>query len=355
MTRVRRLRVGQSRSAVALLALVSLVILAASIVIALGIGPVRVPPADVLTVVARRLHLVAGHGVSVLDDEIVWQLRLPRIVAAVVVGAGLAQCGCVLQSLTRNDLADPYLLGVSSGAAVGAVCALVLGWALPGVPGRYSVAVSAFVGAIAALAIVLALATGRSGELPAGRTILAGVAVGQLCGAFTSFVVMVFGPRDGARAVLAWTLGSFSGARSGDAILLTVVVGIAVVGLTWCAPLLDAFAFGDVSARSLGVDVRTVRWALLVATALLTAATVAVVGPIGFVGLVVPHVVRLLVGPAHRTLLPLAAVCGGILMLWSDTAARTLGAGQEIPVGVVTAIVGTPVLVVLLRRQARRT
>ncbi len=347
-------RAGRRATTLAV-SVVVLVVLGLSMVLALGIGPVRIPAGEVVAVLARRMHLVAGHGVTVLQDEIVWQLRLPRIVASVVVGAALAQCGCVLQSLTRNDLADPYLLGVSSGAAVGAVATLVLGWSVPGVPTRYVVAVSAFVGAVLALAIVLALATGRSGELPAGRTILAGVAVGQLCAAFTSFVVMVFGGQDGARAVLTWTLGSFSGVRSEDAILLVVVSGVALVGLTWCAPLLDAFAFGDVSARSLGVDVTRTRWVLLLGTALLTAATVSVVGPIGFVGLVVPHVVRLLVGPGHRVLLPLSAVAGGILMLWADTAARTLGAGQEIPVGVVTAIVGTPVLVVLLRRQARRS
>ncbi|WP_343036591.1 FecCD family ABC transporter permease [Flexivirga aerilata] len=326
----------------------------ASAVIALGTGPVHVPAGQVLEVVARRMQLIGGAGVTPMDDEIVWQLRLPRIVAAMAVGAALAQCGCVLQSLTRNDLADPYLFGVSSGAAVGAVSALILGWTLPGIPSRYGVAGTAFVGALVALVLVLALATGRSGQLPPGRTILAGVAVGQLCSAATSFIVIVLGPRDGARAVLDWTLGSFAGVRGGDAVFLVALLVAAMIGLGLCAPALDAFAFGEVSARSLGVNVTTIRWILLTGTALMTAATVAVVGPIGFVGLVVPHVVRLVTGPGHRILLPASAICGALLMLWSDTAARTLGGGSEIPIGVVTAAVGTPVLIVLLRRQARR-
>nr|WP_246241939.1 iron chelate uptake ABC transporter family permease subunit [Flexivirga aerilata] len=320
----------------------------------MGTGPVHVPAGQVLEVVARRMQLIGGAGVTPMDDEIVWQLRLPRIVAAMAVGAALAQCGCVLQSLTRNDLADPYLFGVSSGAAVGAVSALILGWTLPGIPSRYGVAGTAFVGALVALVLVLALATGRSGQLPPGRTILAGVAVGQLCSAATSFIVIVLGPRDGARAVLDWTLGSFAGVRGGDAVFLVALLVAAMIGLGLCAPALDAFAFGEVSARSLGVNVTTIRWILLTGTALMTAATVAVVGPIGFVGLVVPHVVRLVTGPGHRILLPASAICGALLMLWSDTAARTLGGGSEIPIGVVTAAVGTPVLIVLLRRQARR-
>lgn len=324
-----------------------------SIVVVLGIGSVPVPPAEVVSVVARRLWIVDGAGVTPLADQIVWQLRMPRIIAAAAVGAALAQCGAVLQTLTRNELADPYLLGISSGAAVGAVCVIILGWAVPGLPGRYGTALAAFVSAFVALALVLALATGRSGELPAGRTILAGVAIGQLCSAATSFIVMVFGERDGARAVLAWTLGSFSGVRATDAVLLVCLVGLALAVLTWYAPALDGFAFGDVSASSLGVNVTATRWALFGGCAFVTAATVAVVGPIGFVGLVVPHVVRLLVGSGHRRLLPTATLAGAILMLWSDTAARTLGRGGEIPVGVVTAVVGTPVLIVLLRRAAR--
>ncbi len=344
---------GGSLAAAVGVALVA-VLLGSSIVV-LGVGSVAIPAGDVLDVVARRMRLVDGAGVTVLTDRIVWELRLPRVLAAAAVGAALAQCGCVLQALTGNDLADPYLLGISSGAAVGAVAALILGWTLPGVPATIGVAVTAFVGGITALVLVLALAAGRSGSLPPTRTILAGVAVGQLSGALTSFVVMVFGGLSGAREVMTWTLGSFGGVRGPGAWLVCVVTGIATIALIGSARTLDAFAFGETSARSLGIPVERARWVLFVGCALLTAVTVAVVGPIGFVGLTVPHIVRLVVGPAHRVLLPLSALGGAVLMLWSDTAARSLAPGQEIPVGVVTAAVGAPVLVFLLRRQARRS
>lgn len=152
-----------------------------------------------------------------------------------------------------------------------------------------------------------------------------------------------------------WTLGSFAGVRSGTGGLLAALTLVTIVALLGAARILDAFAFGETSARSLGVHVEGVRWGLLVGCALVTAGTVAVVGPIGFVGLTVPHMVRILVGPGHAPLLPLSALVGALLLLWSDTAARSLAPGQEIPVGVVTAAIGAPVLVALLRRQARRS
>ena len=332
------------------------VALVLSAVVVLGLGSVPVVPGEVLAVIARRMHLIEGAEVTVLQDQIVWQLRLPRVVAAMVVGAVLAQCGAVMQSLLTNELADPFLLGISSGAALGAVLALTVGVPLAGAVGAaVGVGGAAMVGAVLALVLVLSLATNRSGALPPSRTILAGVAIAQLTGAGTSMLIMLFGSRDTARQVLAWTLGSFAGVRATSAVVLALIGLVVVVGITATARTLDAFAFGETTARSLGVDVRTVTWVMLVGTALATAATVGVVGPIGFVGLVVPHVVRLLVGPGHRRLLPLAGLVGALLMLWADTAARSLAQGQEIPVGIVTAVVGTPVLVALLRRQARRS
>lgn len=345
-----------SRSRAWLVGVAGCVLLAVSAVVVLGMGSVPVAPGEVVTVVARRLRLVEGAEVTVLQDQIVWQLRLPRVLAAMVVGAVLAQCGAVMQSLLTNELADPFLLGISSGAALGAVLVLTVGVPLAGALGlAVGVGAAAMVGAALALVLVLALATNRSGSLPPARTILAGIAVAQLTGAGTSMLIVLLGSRDTARQVLAWTLGSFAGVRAGSALVLLAVGLLVVAGLTATARTLDAFAFGETTARSLGVDVRTVTWVLLVGTALATAVTVGVVGPIGFVGLVVPHVVRLIVGPGHGRLLPLAAITGALLMLWADTAARSLAPGREIPVGIVTALVGAPVLVALLRRQARRS
>ena len=328
--------------------------LVASALVVLGVGAVHVPVHDVIRVVARRFRLINGSDVTVLDDRIVWQLRAPRVIGAMAVGALLAMCGAVLQTLTGNELADPYLLGISSGASVGAVLVIVVG--MSGALGQSILMTEAsFAGAVGALVIVLALATGRSGELPTSRTILAGVAVGQLCAAGVSMMIMVFAESNAVRSVLSWTLGSFTGLRWGSTVTLSVVtVPAFIAGMAVCHTL-DAFAFGDVSAMSLGIPVNAVRWSIMVGTALLTALCVAFVGPIGFVGLIVPHIVRFWSGPRHARLLPASALVGALLMLWSDTAARCLRPDTEIPVGVVTAVIGAPVLVILLRRQASRS
>ncbi|MFJ9313357.1 iron chelate uptake ABC transporter family permease subunit [Pimelobacter simplex] len=328
------------------------VVLAATVVVAVGIGSVHVPAGDVVDVVLRRVG-VPVDGVTLIDDRIVWQLRMPRVVGAAATGAGLALAGAVLQSLTRNDLADPYLLGISGGATVGAVAVIVLGVGVGSLGGSAALGAAAFVTALVALLLVLALATGRSGDLPPARTVLAGVAVGQMCAAFTSFAVMMSGDHDAARRVLAWTMGSLAGVRWLGAGVLVVVALVALVGIVAHAADLDAFAFGDSSAASLGVSIRRTRWVLLVGTALLTACLVAYTGAIGFVGLVVPHVVRLVCGPLHRRLLPLSALAGAVLMIWADTLARSLIDGQEIPIGVVTAVLGAPLFAYLLRRESR--
>ncbi|GAA1914877.1 iron chelate uptake ABC transporter family permease subunit [Nocardioides hwasunensis] len=324
-------------------------LLGAAMAVSLGVGAVSVPVPQVLEVVARRFHL-GDFDVSLLNDQIVWQLRLPRVLGAASVGAGLALCGAVLQSLTRNDLADPYLLGISGGAAVGAVTVIVLGVPFAGLIGSAAVTAAGFVGALAALLAVLVLAAGRSGALPPTRTILAGVAVGQVCAAYTSFLVIMSGDSQAARRVLSWTLGSVAGLRWESAVFLAVVALVATVGIVALADQLDAFAFGEASARSLGVDVTRLRWLLLVGTALVTACLVAYAGLIGFVGLVVPHMVRLATGPGHRLLLPMCAVVGAITLVLADTVARSVVEGQEVPIGVVTGVVGAPFFAWLLRR-----
>lgn len=329
------------------------VVLLTSMVAALALGAVTMPVGSVLEVVGRRLGL-ADVDVTLLDDQIVWQLRLPRVLGAAATGAGLAMVGAVLQSLTRNDLADPYLLGISGGASIGAVMVIVLGVSVAGVTGSAMLTAGAFAGALASLFVVLLLASDRTGALPPARTILAGVAVGQICAAYTAFVVIMNGDGDAARRVLSWTLGSLAGVRWGSAIFLVAVTLVAAVVIMAFASDLDAFAFGESAAGSLGVNVHRLRWLLMVVTALLTACLVSYTGAIGFVGLVVPHIARMLIGVRHHRLLPASALGGATLLVWADTAARSLVSSQEIPVGVVTAAVGAPVFAVLLRRARRR-
>ncbi len=341
------MRRGRPALPTTLVLLLAATVLVASMAAALGIGAVPVPLSTVVEVVARRLG-APGLDVRLLDDQIVWQLRMPRVLGAAAVGAALACCGAVLQALTRNDLADPYLLGISSGAAVGAVTVIVLGVSVAGLAGSTAVAAAGFAGALGAL--VLVLAAGRGGSLSPGRTVLAGVATAQVCGAYTSMVVILAGDADAARRVLTWTLGSVAGLRWGSALAVAAVAVLSTVAFVAMAGQLDALAFGEASARSLGIDVERLRWVLMVLTALVTACLVAFSGAIGFVGLVVPHVVRFLTGPQHRLLLPLAALLGAVLLVWADTLARSLVQGQEIPIGVVTALVGAPFFAHLLRR-----
>jgi len=330
-------------SARAVVAAVALsLLLVVSIAVATTIGSSGLAVGDVARAVLAHLG-IGTNPLGALDDGIVWQLRLPRVLTAAAVGAGLALVGAIMQALTANQLADPYLLGLSSGASFGAVSVLLLGVSL-------LLPVAAFLGALAALAITLGLA-GALGRLTPARTVLAGVAVSALGTALTSFVIFWTARGDAYQDVLNWLLGSLAGARWPQVAI--AVGGIVVIGipLMTVGRVLDAFAFGDRMAASLGVNVTAARWTLLGATAVLTGILVSVSGSIGFVGLVLPHAVRLFAGPRHRVLLPLSALVGAVYLVWADTAARTVLAPRELPVGIVTALVGAPVFAILLARR----
>jgi iron complex transport system permease protein len=265
------------------------------------------------------------------------------VLTAGAVGAGLALAGVVMQAITRNPLADPYLLGLSSGASLGAVAVLLLGTAL-------LLPVAAFLGAMVALAATLLLA-GAFGRITPGRTVLAGIAVSALAGAITSLVIFWTVTGDSYREILGWLLGSLAGARWPAVGIAVAAIAVAGIPIMLTGRVLDAFAFGDASAAPLGVNVSATRWTMLTAAALLTGAMVSVSGAIGFVGLILPHAVRLLVGPRHRMLLPLSALVGASFLIWADTAARSVFDPRELPVGIVTAIIGAPVFAALLARR----
>lgn len=317
-------------------------LLLASIAVTTTIGSAGLGVGDVARAVLAHLG-IGGNPLGPLDDAIVWQLRLPRVLTAAAVGAGLALVGAIMQALTSNQLADPYLLGLSSGASLGAVSVLLLGVSL-------LLPLAAFLGAIAALAVTLGLA-GVLGPLTPSRTVLAGVAVSALGTALTSFVIFWTARGDAYQDVLNWLLGSVAGARWPQVAIAATGVVVLGIPLVVAGRVLDAFAFGDRMAASLGVNVTAARWALLGASAVLTGVLVSVSGSIGFVGLVLPHAVRLFSGSRHRALLPLAALVGASYLVWADTAARTVLAPRELPVGIVTALVGAPVFAVLLARR----
>lgn len=316
-------------------------------IIAVTVGPADIGAEEAWSIILHHLGAIPESPVSRLRDAIVWELRLPRVLTALCVGAGLALSGTVMQALTRNPLADPYLLGLSSGAALGAVLFLLLGLSL-------LMPLGAFFGSLGALSLALLIARLLGGATPS-RAILAGICISALAAAATSFLIFWSATGDSYREILSWLMGSLSGSLWSDAALVAAA-------LCLCAPLillsgraLDAFAFGDTAAATLGIDVSRLRWTLLAITALLTGIMVAIGGAIGFVGLVVPHAVRLAVGSRHRILLPHVMLAGGLFMVLTDTAARTLFDPRELPVGIITALVGAPVFLMVLLRYRRVT
>ncbi|MFD6949632.1 iron ABC transporter permease [Nocardiopsis sp. TSRI0078] len=337
-----------SGARLALLVSGGLAVLAVSVSVVVTIGPADITPAEVWRSVASRL----GFGESPLPplrEGIVWNLRMPRTLLAAVCGAGLALCGAVMQSLLRNPLADPFVLGVSSGASTGAVAVMVLGWGA----GAVSLSAGAFAGALLSFGMVMLLSHSLGGSMD--RVVLSGVAAMQLFSALTSFTVLTSADAETTRGVLFWLLGSLSGAGWADVALCAAVLAVVLSVCLAHTTTLDAFAFGEEAAANLGVRVARARLLLLSATALLTAVLVSSAGAIGFVGLVLPHAARALTGSAHARLLPVTALSGAVFLVWVDTVARTALDPQEIPVGVVTSLVGVPAFIAVLYRTRRQT
>jgi iron complex transport system permease protein len=283
---------------------------------------------------------------EVWRSDIVWNLRVPRALLAFLVGGSLGVAGAGLQALVRNPLADPFLLGLSGGAGLGAVLAIALHlsgpWALP---------LAAFVGALAALGLVyrLGLVGGGGASLDPRILLLGGVAVGAFAAAITTAIVSLADAAELRNAFL-WLWGGLSGASWDSVSLMALYAPIPLVVLLAASRPLDLLALGEESAGYLGANVEAVKRRVYLSASLLTAAAVAVSGVIGFVGLVVPHITRLIWGHRHRALLPAAFLGGGALLAFADTLARTVVAPRELPVGVVTALIGVPVFAVLLRR-----
>jgi len=357
------------------------VVLALVIVISAGIGPVRIPPGTVIKAVLNAAVIPAGFefgtagsgalalprlGIAYrspfafpIDDvhrRIVVLVRLPRILLAALVGFALAAAGTVMQGLFRNPMADPSIIGVSSGAAVGAVAFIVfpvtramavtlplLGTVTLGVSYGTGVSLFAFTGALCAAFGVYAIAT-RGGQTPVATLLLAGVAVQTFLGAVISYLQLQAG--ESLRRIVAWLMGHLSGATWSEVAVTAVVVPPLFLVVFVYARELNVLLLGETDARGLGVEVERTKRVLLAASALITAAGVAFAGVIGFVGLIVPHMLRLVVGPDHRVLLPTAALAGGSFLVAADTIARA--GATELPVGIVTAAVGAPFFIYLL-------
>lgn len=342
---VRRSRAGQ-RVTVTVLVVAILVM----VVVSGSVGTVDVGFLDAARIVVG--HLVPGMpwmsdgSLTVLQDQAVWQFRLPRALLAALAGAGLALAGAIMQVIVRNPLAEPYLLGVSSGAGVGAVLVITLGSAAVG---GVSLGVAAFAGALAASACV-ALAARHRGVLSPTRMILSGVALGSLFSAVTSYLTLTTEAQN-VFSVLFFLLGSVSAASMGSLVVPAVAFVAACVVVGTRTRAMNALLTGDESATALGVDVNRMRAVLLVTAALLTGSIVSVSGGIGFVGLVIPHVARILVGADHRRMLPVAVLGGAAFLMLADLLSRTVAAPAEVPIGILTAVVGAPFFLWLMRRD----
>ncbi|GGZ52155.1 ABC transporter permease [Streptomyces inusitatus] len=314
--------------------------LALAVVAGLSLGSVRIPPGQVIDA------LLPGAAPSPFRT-IVMDVRLPRVLLGVLVGAGLAVCGTVLQALVRNRLADPFLLGISSGASTGAVVVLTLGI---GATTAVAMPIGAFAGALAATVLVYGLAR-RGGSMTGTRLVLAGVTVSYILTALTTLVLVSSARPEHFREALYWSLGGLGSARWDALWIPGLVLAAALPLLLALARPLDLLLVGEEGATVLGLDVSRFRAAVFILVSLVTAVLVSASGAVGFIGLMVPHAARLLVGATHRALLPVSALGGALALVVADLAARTVASPQDIPVGVLTALIGGPLFLWLMRSR----
>jgi iron complex transport system permease protein len=312
-----------------------------SLVLAIRVGAVGLDTTEVV-------GALAGRGDAV-DVAIVRGLRAPRALLAALVGAALALAGACFQALLRNPLADPYILGIASGASTGAVLAVATGVSVLGV---WTLPVAGFVGALLALVLVLRIAVVGDGIMDGRTMLLAGVIVASFAQAVVLLALAVTDDVE-FRTALLWTMGSLAGATWERATVLSIALVLCIGVLLPVARALNLLAIGEVTAAVLGTQVERTKWRVLGAASLLTAVAVSMAGTIGFVGLVVPHAVRLVCGSDNRLLLPASMLAGASFLVMADLIARTVVSPGELPLGVITALIGVPVFVVLLRRKAR--
>ncbi|MCJ0891000.1 iron ABC transporter permease [Rhodococcus sp. ARC_M5] len=326
----------------------ALLVLVAVSVIALMLGTAHVPWREVCHIAWAE---ITG-GTIATDDvpnyRIIVDSRLPRVLLAILIGGGLSAVGLVVQAMVRNALADPYVLGISSGASVGATSVVLFGTF--GALGIYALSTAAFVGALAATLLVYLMARSAAGLVPL-RLVLTGTALGYGFSAITTVLVFLAPHGDGARSVMFWLLGSLSAATWQMVPLAAVVTVVGLVIIAACARRLNALSMGDEVSAALGLDASKFRLLLFVVAAAMTGCFVSICGAVGFVGLVVPHVARMLVGADHRRLIVVVPVLGSVFLVSADLLARTLVPPQELPLGAITAAVGVPVFVLLMRRR----
>jgi len=324
-----------------------------SIMLAIGIGPISVHPATVFKIVTSKLPFITGNlepTWTQVEENIVWGLRLPRVLLGMIVGASLAVTGVAMQALVRNHLADPFILGVSSGASATATLGMLFG--VFSFFGTYALSISAFIGAAVTIIVVYTISRVR-GRINITQLLLSGVAIAMIMDAVTNVITLSAPNALGLHNAAFWMSGSLAGAKWGYLTLPLVVIVSCMAVLMINYRALNALLLGDEAAGNLGTDVRMMQKLLVLIASLLAGTTIAVSGSIGFIGLMVPHMTRLMIGSDHKRVLPVSALMGGIFVVWTDVAARIVIAPEELPIGLLTALIGGPFFIWLLKKNSK--
>ncbi|HMR93187.1 MAG TPA: iron ABC transporter permease [Chitinophagaceae bacterium] len=332
------------------------ILLIAAIILASGIGALPVAPGKVLSILLHQLGLQNGEGFTVQEEAVITAIRLPRVFFALLIGATLSVCGGAMQGLFRNPLADPGLVGISSGAAMAAVIAIVLTTSVfSGMQaqfGIYALSLFTFAGAFVTAMVVYKLSQSK-GRTIVSTMLLAGIAISALTSSVTGFITLSATDAQ-LRTITFWTLGSLGGANWTNLMALLPLSLLCIIGLPLMAKPLNAFTLGETNALHLGIRIESLKLKVILLTALGVGACVSVSGVIGFVGLVVPHIIRKLIGPEHKNLFIASALLGALLLLVADLLCRTIIAPVEIPIGILTAFIGAPFFLYLLIKERNR-
>ncbi|MGM7634249.1 FecCD family ABC transporter permease [Bacillus sp. Hm123] len=332
-----------------------LIALIISVVVSVSIGQVSIPYNQSFWILVE--HITGLHTSYVTEDadgmflDVIWQIRFPRVLLAMVTGAGLALCGTIMQASVQNPLADPFILGISSGASLGATFSIMLGFGVGGILGELGVATWAFIGALCAAVLVLGLAS-IGGKTSSVKLILAGTVINALCSAFSNFIIYFAKNAEGIRSISFWTMGSLSSAEWETLPFITAVVLLAGVFFLFQFRILNTMLMGEETAVTLGINLNYYRRLYMIIASIVTGVLVSTCGIIGFVGLIVPHIVRSVVGSNHKRLVPVALLFGSLFMIWADVFARTIIHNGELPLGIVTSLLGAPVFMYMLIKKS---
>lgn len=336
-----------------LVILCTIVLIFISTCISVSLGQVEIPVSQSYSVIVNKITNGKLLDISNIPENflnIIWLIRFPRVLMAFLIGAGLAMSGAVMQSTVQNPLADPYLLGISSGASLGATFAILIGFGGMGILSNLGVSFGAFLGAFIASMLVLALAS-VGGKMSSIKLVLSGMVINALCGSFSSFIVYFANDAEGIKSVTFWSMGSLASATWDKLPMVLIVVLFSAIIFIMQFRILNTMLLGDEAAITLGIDLSKFRRIYMLLSSLLTGILVANCGMIGFVGLIIPHIVRGFIGADHKKLMPITILIGGLFLIWADVISRTIIENSELPIGIITSMVGAPMFIYMLVKK----